>query len=180
HVWPALALIAAIWITRWAPAGIRGPGTRRLVLVPLAALLVGAVGLLRQVIPLDPPAPKWAKIAELTAREPETPLYHGTLALERSARVYLAAGRWPKAIYEQAIYGGARTPPENAIVIWHRGRLAEIGIAEADPSVEALIGDYAIVRWAERHRLAAGLTAETDPGPGRPAPDRQGSPGEGG
>lgn len=159
HVWPALAGVVALWVARWAPPGVRGPGTRRLGrLVGGVVLLGGAIAGLRlagvRLIPADDPGPEWPRIAETLrhAQNEGVSVFNASLPPFRAGQVYLDSGVWPRAVADPGLPGGRRTPETGDLVIAHTAVLGDAlrraGLAAeavAEPVLEA--GDYTIVRW---------------------------------
>ncbi len=118
HVWPALALLGAIWLVRLSPMVLRRSGTRfwgRLAGV-LAVLGAGAAtaGLIWGT---DGPEDHWEPVhAFVRALPDDTPLWEVLRHPPEPAEIAIEAGRWP----EPMVYGSPamfRTPPEGAVVL---------------------------------------------------------------
>ncbi|MEL7474439.1 MAG: glycosyltransferase family 39 protein [Planctomycetota bacterium] len=160
HLWPALALPCALWITRWSAPRIRQGDSRAWTVLTCLALLAGAVGLAFGVIKdADRAEQQWIDTAQhitnLRAQNPHTEIYEALRHPPRAGQLYLMIDVWPKPIY----YGSPsafQEPPPGAIVLVQGKDLPSLGLPIDHPHN---FGDAAVITYdpSMRDRFERGL-----------------------
>ena len=97
-LYPAVAWIGALWLTRWPWAWLR-PIWR--AAARLGAPVLACIGVAIAVVPLDVqrgPNPQWIAFDAWYRGAGEPELWQGDFDGARGARLYLTYGRWPRAV----------------------------------------------------------------------------------
>lgn len=124
---PAMAILCGVAIARWASAGRRleraaigAAGVAVVLGIGLAAL---PVRLQRSVDPQWPALFEWLDAQRAAGELREDDLWQGAFALERSARLYLRSGVWPRPTRDglgRFIVDRSFEPPAGAFLLYHR------------------------------------------------------------
>lgn len=141
-LFPALAMLSAIWLVRLAPPSWRRVVRRAcFVAAPACVVLAGVVSAL-PVRLQSRPNPQWPALEAWIDANGVTELWAGAFDGVRGSRVYLTQGWWPRPTYDQR-GNWLANPPRGALIVYHD----EIEPRPGDNEHEVLrLGDLSVTR----------------------------------